>query len=202
MGGYLGRPDAKGGVPGVSGPRLPGAIAGTLHRQRGQPDVAARDRRRGQPGLVPGSSRCPRCVDREARGVAAGAGGAGPDPPPFRRRGRRRGHRPLAPGACASPMGPASAWRCATVRRRPISPRPPLSWQASKRILVFSMAGGTGRSYHADLGCGNTARRIHYLLGAGLAGRPGDPGTGPHPSNAPGLRPSVPPPCSAPLPRM
>ena len=25
-----------------------------------------------------------------------------------------------------------------------------------KRILVFSMAGGTGRSYHADLGCGNT----------------------------------------------
>ena len=33
-----------------------------------------------------------------------------------------------------------------------------------KRILVFSMAGGTGRSYHADLGCGNTRRRIHYLL--------------------------------------
>ena len=36
-----------------------------------------------------------------------------------------------------------------------------------KRILVFSMAGGTGRSYHADLGCGNTARRIHYLLEPG-----------------------------------
>ena len=29
------------------------------------------------------------------------------------------------------------------------------------------MAGGTGRSYHADLGCGNTARRIHYLLEPG-----------------------------------
>ena len=36
-----------------------------------------------------------------------------------------------------------------------------------KRILVFSMAGGTGRSYHADLGCTNTARRHHYLLEPG-----------------------------------
>ena len=36
-----------------------------------------------------------------------------------------------------------------------------------KRILVFSMAGGTGRSYHADLACGNTERRIHYLLEPG-----------------------------------
>ena len=36
-----------------------------------------------------------------------------------------------------------------------------------KRILVFSMAGGTGRSYHADLSCGNTDRRIHYLLEPG-----------------------------------
>ena len=37
----------------------------------------------------------------------------------------------------------------------------------SKRILVFSMAGGIGRSYHADLGCPNTERRIHYLLEPG-----------------------------------
>ena len=36
-----------------------------------------------------------------------------------------------------------------------------------KHILVFSMAGGTGRSYHADLSCGNTERRIHYLLEPG-----------------------------------
>ena len=36
-----------------------------------------------------------------------------------------------------------------------------------KRILVFSMAGGTGRSYHADLGSSNTQRRIHYLLEPG-----------------------------------
>jgi len=36
-----------------------------------------------------------------------------------------------------------------------------------KRILVFSDAGGTGRSYHADLGYANQRRRVHYLLEAG-----------------------------------
>ena len=39
--------------------------------------------------------------------------------------------------------------------------------EGTKKILVFSMAGGTGCSYHADLGCGNTARRVHYLLEPG-----------------------------------
>jgi predicted RNA methylase len=37
----------------------------------------------------------------------------------------------------------------------------------NKRILVFSDAGGTGRSYHADLAARNQRRRIHYLLEAG-----------------------------------
>jgi predicted RNA methylase len=36
-----------------------------------------------------------------------------------------------------------------------------------KRILVFSDAGGTGRSYHADLGARNQCLRVHYLLEAG-----------------------------------
>lgn len=36
-----------------------------------------------------------------------------------------------------------------------------------KLILVFSDAGGTGRSYHADLCSKNTRRRVHYLLEAG-----------------------------------
>src|SRR3546814_13750173 len=37
-----------------------------------------------------------------------------------------------------------------------------------KPILVFSDAGGTGRSYHADLAC-RTAdkRRVHFLLEPG-----------------------------------
>jgi hypothetical protein len=36
-----------------------------------------------------------------------------------------------------------------------------------KPILVFSDAGGTGRSYHADLGARNRRLRVHYLLEAG-----------------------------------
>ena len=37
----------------------------------------------------------------------------------------------------------------------------------AKRVLVFSDAGGTGRSYHADLNAGNRRRRVHYLLEPG-----------------------------------
>ncbi|RIA37383.1 strawberry notch-like protein [Hephaestia caeni] len=37
----------------------------------------------------------------------------------------------------------------------------------AKRVLVFSDAGGTGRSYHADLGARNQRLRVHYLLEAG-----------------------------------
>ena len=36
-----------------------------------------------------------------------------------------------------------------------------------KRILVFSDAGGTGRSYHADLTARNRRLRVHYLLESG-----------------------------------
>lgn len=32
-----------------------------------------------------------------------------------------------------------------------------------KQVLVFSEAGGTGRSYHADRACRNQRQRIHYL---------------------------------------
>lgn len=36
-----------------------------------------------------------------------------------------------------------------------------------KSILIFSEAGGTGRSYHADLGAANQRQRVHYLVEAG-----------------------------------
>ena len=36
-----------------------------------------------------------------------------------------------------------------------------------KRVLVFSDAGGTGRSYHAELAARNRRLRVHYLLEAG-----------------------------------
>ncbi len=56
------------------------------------------------------------------------------------------------------------------LRRRPASAslaETAAFMQGDKRILVFSMAGGTGRSYHADLACPNTERRVHYLIEAG-----------------------------------
>jgi len=37
----------------------------------------------------------------------------------------------------------------------------------AKRILIFSDAGGTGRSYHADLTARNQDRRVHFLLEPG-----------------------------------
>ncbi|MEQ1956208.1 strawberry notch family protein [Mesorhizobium sp. CN2-181] len=37
----------------------------------------------------------------------------------------------------------------------------------NKSVLIFSDAGGTGRSYHADLGARNQRLRKHYLLEAG-----------------------------------
>src|ERR1700689_440645 len=40
----------------------------------------------------------------------------------------------------------------------------------AKRILVFSDAGGTGRSYHADLAAKNRRLRVHYLLEPGWKG--------------------------------
>ncbi|WP_241127945.1 strawberry notch-like NTP hydrolase domain-containing protein [Novosphingobium terrae] len=36
-----------------------------------------------------------------------------------------------------------------------------------KRVLVFSDAGGTGRSYHASLAAANQERRVHFLLEPG-----------------------------------
>ena len=39
--------------------------------------------------------------------------------------------------------------------------------EGEKRILIFSDAGGTGRSYHADLHAKNQQRRIHFLLEPG-----------------------------------
>ena len=65
--------------------------------------------------------------------------------------------------------------------------------EGTKKILVFSMAGGTGRSYHADLGCGHTARRIHYLLEPGWRAEQAIQGLGrthrTHQASAPVFRP-------------
>ena len=65
----------------------------------------------------------------------------------------------------------------------------------TKRILVFSMAGGTGRSYHADLSSANTDRRIHYLLEPGWRADQAIQGLGrthrTHQASAPLFRPDA-----------
>ena len=62
----------------------------------------------------------------------------------------------------------------------------------TKHILVFSMAGGTGRSYHADLGCANTRRRIHYLLEPGWRADQAIQGLGRTHRHAPGIAAALP----------
>lgn len=47
-----------------------------------------------------------------------------------------------------------------------------------KDMLVFSMAGGTGRSYHADITAKNKRRRRHYLLQPGWSAAPAVQGFG------------------------
>ena len=61
-----------------------------------------------------------------------------------------------------------------------------------KRILVFSDAGGTGRSYHAELSARNQRLRVHYLLEAGLEGRHRDPGPRSHQPHQSGAAAAVP----------
>lgn len=64
-----------------------------------------------------------------------------------------------------------------------------------KRILVFSDAGGTGRSYHADLSAANQQRRVHYLVEPGWRADAAIQGLGrshrTHQASAPLFRPVV-----------
>jgi hypothetical protein len=66
----------------------------------------------------------------------------------------------------------------------------------AKRILVFSDAGGTGRSYHASLDAKNQQRRMHFLLEPGWRADRAIQGLGrtnrTHQASAPVFRPSPP----------
>ena len=61
-----------------------------------------------------------------------------------------------------------------------------------KRILVFSEAGGTGRSYHAELSARESAPARPLSARARLEGRCGDPGSRPHQPHQPGAAAAVP----------
>ena len=61
-----------------------------------------------------------------------------------------------------------------------------------KRILVFSDAGGTGRTYHADLSARNQRLRVHYLLEAGWKADTAIQGLGRTQPHQPGAAAAVP----------
>ena len=161
------RPHAPGCDPVLPDARLPGAAPGALHRRRRQSPQPARQARRGQPGDLQGGRGPARRADRKAGRPATGAHRARPDRAAFRARGRCGSDRE-GRGACCR-ITDAKGERL-SLRSRPASANlaeTTAFMDGEKRILVFSMAGGTGRSYHADLSCGNTERRIHYLLEPG-----------------------------------
>jgi hypothetical protein len=64
-----------------------------------------------------------------------------------------------------------------------------------KRVLVFSDAGGTGRSYHAALYAANRERRVHYLVEPGWRADAAIQGLGrthrTHQASAPLFRPAT-----------
>ena len=86
----------------------------------------------------------------------------------FGHEARGGSHGPL-PAGCSGfwITGQASAWRSAAGPVSANLAETAAFMDGTKRILVFSMAGGTGRSYHADLSSPNTERRVHYLLEPG-----------------------------------
>lgn len=65
--------------------------------------------------------------------------------------------------------GEGAAARLAVENRAPSAnlAETPAFMDDQKRILVFSDAGGTGRSYHAELSARNQRLRVHYLLEPG-----------------------------------
>ena len=70
-------------------------------------------------------------------------------------------------GSCASPMHPASAWRCATARPRPTSPRPPPSWQATNASSSSPWPAAPGAAITPISAAAIHRARIHYLLEPG-----------------------------------
>jgi hypothetical protein len=68
--------------------------------------------------------------------------------------------------SCARAMGPAARLVVETGGSANLAETAAFM-DDQKRILIFSDAGGTGRSYHADLRRENQRLRVHYLLEPG-----------------------------------
>ena len=142
-------------------PFLPGPALRAVHRQRGQPVVAAglsrrpagpvpRGRRAARPlierlaSLPPVHGALDQIVQRFGTDMVAEVTGRS-------RRIVRKGDRLVVENRAASAnLAETAAFM-----------------DDLKRILVFSDAGGTGRSYHAELSARNRRLRVHYLLEPG-----------------------------------
>ena len=107
--------------------------------------------------------RPPRPPDREASFATARARCARSDHPAVRNRRGGGGHGMLAPHR---PQGD----RLMVENRAGFANLGETStfMDDVKRLLVFSDAGGTGRSYHAEPSARNRRLRVHYLLEPGL----------------------------------
>ena len=103
-----------------------------------------------------------------------------------------RGDRPLAPDRPQADRTASIASPSRTARARPISPRPQAFMDDAKRILVFSDAGGTGRSYHAELSAQEPPPARPLSAGSRLEGRRRHPGPRPHQPHQPGAAAAVP----------
>ena len=185
------RPHPAGRDPLLPDARLPGAVAGALHRRRRQFAESSRQRRGRQPGHLQGSRGPARRADREAGGASAGPDRFGPDRAAFRARGGGGSDRaiPACPAyhGCQgrTPLAAQPAGLRQSRRDRRLHGRR----EAHPRLLH-------GRRHGSQLPRGPVLREYraaHPLpAGAGLARRPGDPGAGPHPPHAPSQRPAVP----------
>ena len=167
---------------------LPDAALRALHRRARAISPRGRSIARRPAGAMPRSRRAPRPHDR-ASGVAC-------------RRCRARSTRSCSASAPTwSPRSPAArAASSASGDRLCVENRAGSANLAEtsafmdddKRILVFSDAGGTGRSYHADLGARNQRLRIHYLLEPGWKADAAIQGLGRTQPHQPGTAAAVP----------
>ena len=147
---------------GLSRPQLPDPALRAFHRQRRQSVVASRLSRRPA-RAVPGGGRSPRPADREAGVPAARAWRARPDRPALWRGHGGGGDGPLPADRSQGMTGSTVENRAASANLAEAQ----AFMDDAKRILVFSDAGGTGRSYHAELSARNRRLRVHYLLEPG-----------------------------------
>ena len=147
--------------------RVSGAVAGAVYRRRRQPAEPAGQGPGRQSRHLPGGRGPARRADREAGGPAAGPDGARPDRAAFRARSRCGGDGPVSAGpqdrgrqgrtsGAAQPAGLGQSCRDRCLHgRREAHPG------------VFD--GGRDRAQlpRGPVSCGNTERRIHYLLEPG-----------------------------------